>query len=88
MIDESNNAACFFITPYTSFETSGAFSPVLGSTYIYSRFIVFENDLLVTLCRFEIAILAANLAKSGCFVVNEAAVSAAKLSNSTVLTPS
>ena len=49
---------------------------------------VSENDFLVFLCRFETEILAANCAKSGWVVVIVAATSAARLSNSDVVTPS
>ena len=42
---------------------------------------VLEKDPEVTLCKLEIAILAASLAKSGCRVVIDAAISAAKSSN-------
>ena len=43
------------------------------------------NSLFVSLCRLDIAILAARRAKWACFVVIEAAISAARLSSSTVV---
>jgi len=49
---------------------------------------VLEKDLLVVLCKLDTAILAASVAKSGCFVVRVAAVSAASSSSSWVETPS
>ena len=42
---------------------------------------------MVCLCKFDTLILAANIEKSGCCVANDAAVSAARLSNSIVVTP-
>src|SRR6185312_10881668 len=88
MIASSSSAALSWITFQVSLDISGAFWPVFGSTYWYKRFIVFVNDLLVTLCRLETAIRAANFAKSGWRVVIVAAISAARLSSSVVVTPS
>ena len=57
---ESNSCAFFSIIAYTSSAISGAFKLVFGSTKWYKADIVFENDLLVLLCKLLTAIRDAN----------------------------